>query len=506
MNISPSLDHNILTFENAFTNCGDLVKRKIPLGANNETSIYIAYLDMMVDRVMVEGSIVNRIMLLFRKSSLSPSDLKENIFDYLKNKGITTADLQESYDHQEVNTAVLSGDTVLFIDGVAKAILISTKGFPNRGVQAAETEVVIQGSKEAFTEGFRFNTALIRRRIRDTNLKIKQMKIGRCSKTDVALVYMDNIVRKDILKEAESRLNNIDIDAILDSGYIEQLIEDNWLSPFPQNQVTERPDKAAAAILEGRIVIVVDNSPFVLIIPATLNCYYQATEDYAQRWQIASLIRILRFIAGAIAACLPGLYIAVAVYHPSMLPTLLIFKMAGARQMVPFPAVVEILLMELTFELLREAGIRLPGPIGGTLGIVGGLIIGQAAVEAGLVSPIVVIVVALTGISGFAIPHFSLVTGFRLMKFFVIILSSLLGLLGFWLSIFIILIHLTSLKSFGIPYLSPYVGSGMNDRTEIRDSILRFPLFMMIRRPFFADPGNAQRMNPKKTGNIRKKE
>lgn len=174
--------------------------------------------------------------------------------------------------------------------------------------------------------------------------------------------------------------------------------------------------------------------------------------------------------------------------------------------MVPFPAVVEILLMELTFELLREAGIRLPGPIGGTLGIVGGLIIGQAAVEAGLVSPIVVIVVALTGISGFAIPHFSLVTGFRLMKFFVIILSSLLGLLGFWLSIFIILIHLTSLKSFGIPYLSPYVGSGMNDRTEIRDSILRFPLFMMIRRPFFADPGNAQRMNPKKTGNIRKKE
>jgi len=351
---------------------------------------------------------------------------------------------------------ILAGETILFVDGYDKAIVIASRGFPNRGIGDATTEVVVHGSREAFNEVVRFNTALIRRRIRDPNLKCKQSRIGRRSETDIALMYITDLVRPEILAEVERRLETIKVDAIFDSGYVEQHIEDSWRSPFPQVQMTERPDKAAASILEGRIVILVDNSPFGLIVPVTLNSFFQASEDYYDRWHISSFVRVIRYIAAFFAVALPGFYLAAAVYHPSMIPLLLTLKFAEARAPVPFPAVIEILLMDIAFELLREAGIRLPRAAGGALGIVGGLIIGQAAVEAGLVSPIVVIVVALAGVSNFAIPNVSLVAGFRLSKYLVLLLSAAFGLLGFLAGMLLILIHLASLKSFGIPYLFPY--------------------------------------------------
>ncbi len=504
MNIYPNLDENIKYLESVFKDCGDIVKRKLPIGERKNIWIYISYIDMLIDRKVIENAVMNTLMLKIREVSPHQDAIKGSIFDALKDGGVATADLKESDNLEDLKLAMLSGDTVLLVDGFSKAIIISSKGWPNRGIPTADTEVVVQGSKEAFTEGFRFNTALVRRRIRDSNLKIKQMKVGRRSSTDVALCYLEDVVRPNILEEALKRIQNIDIDAILDSGYIEQLIEEDWISPFPQAQITERPDKAAAAILEGRIVIIVDNSPFVIIIPATLATFFQSSEDYYQRWQISSLIRILRYIAGFIAIALPGLYLAFAVYHPSMIPSLLIFKLAGARLTVPFPAVIEILLMEFSFELLREAGIRLPGPIGSTIGIVGGIIIGQAAVEAGLVSPIVVIIVAMTGIASFSIPHVSLVAGFRIMKYLIIILSSILGLFGFWIASLIILIHLVSLKSFGIPYLFPFASSDMNQYSDLKDTFIRLPSFLMKRRPIFANPDQATRM--KQTGNTRKKE
>jgi spore germination protein len=345
----------------------------------------------------------------------------------------------------------------------------------------------------------RINTVLIRRRIRDTRLKVKQMRVGRRSATDIALLYMSDVIRPNVLSETEERISEIDIDAVLDSGMLEQLIEGDWRSVFPQCETTERPDKAAAAILEGRLAVIVDNSPIALIVPATFNTLCQSPEDYYQRTWIMSFTRILRFAAVILSACLPGFYLAAAIYHPQMLPPMLMLKMAAARQNVPFPAVVEILMMEIAFELLREAGIRMPKAIGGTFGIVGGLIVGQAAVEAGIVSPIVVVVVALTAISSFAIPGQSLVTGLRLVKFLFIILSASLGLLGFWAAALLTLVHLASLNSFGIPYLFPFVSGEVNQGSDYKDSIFRVPLFKMRRRPIFARPGSEIRLATKDT-------
>ncbi|MCL2416221.1 MAG: spore germination protein, partial [Defluviitaleaceae bacterium] len=407
----------------------------------------------------------------------------------------------EEADIEKILAAILSGDTAVIVDHSDKAVILSSKGFPNRGVPTADTEVVVWGSNESFSEVFRINTALIRRRIRDTRLKVKQMRVGRRGKNDICLMYLDDVVRKEILDETIARIENIDIDAILDAGALEEFIEDDWRSPFPQCQITERPDKASSAILEGRIAILTDNSPLALIVPCALNSFFQASEDYTQGWDIVSMIRALRFVAAFLALTLPGLYIAVTTFHPNMLPMLLIFKMAAARENIPFPAVLEILIMEFAFELLREAGIRLPGPVGSSIGIVGGLIVGEAAVSAGIVSPIVVIIVALTGIASFAIPNYSLVSAFRLGKFLIIALSAALGLFGFWAAMLIILIHLASLKSFGIPYLFPFASGGLNDYSDFKDSIFRLPLMFMKKRPIYANPNQTCRLNTDKIGN-----
>ncbi|MFP4697796.1 MAG: spore germination protein [Eubacteriales bacterium] len=498
---SKDLDTNIKNFEMLFEDCGDVVTRKFPLGKDKSINAYIAYIDVMIDRRVIEESILEQLMVQVRDVPNNFSEIpEEERFNFIRDGGLATADIKELTTMDEAALAILSGDSILFIDGYAKAIMIATKGFPNRGVQEPDTEAVIRGSKEGFSEAFRFNTVLIRRRIRDTKLKIKQSQIGLRSRTDIGLVYIEGLVRPSILKEIEDRLKNFKIDAVLESGQIEQILEDDWQSPFPQFQVTQRPDKAASAILEGRVALIVDNTPFVLLLPTTLNCFFQATEDYYDRWQIMSFIRIIRYIAAFFAVALPGLYIALTTYHSSMLPTPLAFSFAAAREGVPFPAVLEVIIMEVAFELLREAGIRLPGPIGSTIGIVGGLIIGQAAVEANLASPIIVIIVALTAISSFAIPGQSLTNAFRILKFYVIILSAFLGLYGFWLAMISILVHLSSLKSFNFPYLSPYVSSDLNHYNDLKDTILRLPSFLLKKRPIFTDWKERKRLVIKKKG------
>jgi len=489
--ISKRLEENINTLEEIFTDCEDYINRKFPVGQENPVWIYMAYLDALTDRATVELTVVAPLLRYGAKHS--PGKY-ENAYELLRDFGIDTSDFNEVDDFDLLMYFIMAGETIFFIDGFDKALVIASRGFPNRGINAADTEVVVHGSREAFNEVMRFNTALVRRRIRDYKLKVKQSRLGLRSETDIAIMYLDDLVRPEILKEVERRLEKIDIDAILDSGYVEQLIEDSWRSPFPQVQMTERPDKAASAILEGRIVIIVDNSPFVLIVPVTLNSFFQASEDYYDRWQIASFVRVIRYIAAFFAVALPGFYLAAAVYHPSMIPMQLSLKMAEARQAVPFPAVLEIFFMDIAFELLREAGIRLPRAAGGALGIVGGLIIGQAAVEAGLVSPIVVIVVALANVSNFAIPHVSLVSGFRLAKYLVLFLAGAFGLLGFWAGLIIILAHMAGLKSFGIPYLFPFTSAEMNNYSDTKDSFFRLPLFKLKKRPFYANPQNLKRM------------
>ena len=486
--ISKDLEKNITIIEKAFQNCGDIVKRHFFVGEKKDIAVYMIYTDNIVDGGAIEESILTNIMNRCRIDGK-----KEGMLKRLNEQVIAIGEMNEVKTFQEIFDAVLLGDTILLMDGNDIALQASTKGFPSRGVNEAKTEVVVQGPKDAFTEIGATNIVLIRRRIRDTKLKVKRTKVGKRSKTDVAILYMEDIVRKEILQEVEYKINQIDIDVILDSGYIDQLLENRWLSPFPQLQMTERPDKAASALLEGRVVIVIDNTPFVVIAPATLNVFFQAAEDYYDRWEIMSFIRLIRYCAGFLAVALPGLYIALTVFHPSMLPTNLALKIAETRQNIPFPAVGEILIMELAFELLREAGIRLPSPVSSTIGIVGGIIIGQAAVEAGIVSPSVVIVSALTGICTFVIPNIALVSGLRLTKYIVLIFSALLGLYGFWIALILILIHMASLKSFHIPFLYPFCSASVNHYNDLEDSIFRLPLWFMKKRPIFSNDEHRQR-------------
>ncbi len=492
MDLFNNLELNKARVRERFSDCGDLVGRDIVVGKGEGVAVWLCYIDMLTSKDYIDENIVSKLIFSLKDIEMpQPSDL-----DIIFNNGVSSSDIKPETDFEKIITAVLSGDTALFVDGCDSAFIVSTKGFANRGIPKAETEVTVQGSKEAFSEVFRFNTMLIRRRIRDSRLKIKQQTIGRRSKTDIALVYLDDVVRPQILKETEKRLSRIDIDSILDVGMIEQLIEDDSNSPFPQMQITERPDKAASAILEGRIAIVVDTTPFVLLVPATLNVFFQTSEDYYGRSGIMSFVRLLRFFAALIAIAAPGLYLAVTVFHPSMIPTMLAFKFAAARQNIPFPAIVELLLMEAAFELLREAGIRLPNAVGATIGIVGGLIIGQSAVEAGIVSPIVVIVVALTGIAGFAVPNYPFVSGIRYMKYTITLASAFLGFFGFWAAVILILTHLASLKSFGIPYLFPFAAGEINEGSDAKDTMFRMPLRKMLKRPIFANPAAATRMKP----------
>lgn len=491
MKINSKLDKNIEILENDFKDCADFIKRKFPVG-KAKTQVYMAYIEQMADSKSIDRFVVENLMSEFEVSDSSENN--KTIFEKIKDTCVARVDIKEVTTIEDAESAILSANALLFIDGLDTAIIISVTGFPNRGIQQSETEVVIKGSKEAFTEPMRLNTALLRRRIRDTNLKMKQIVVGEMTNTNITIVYMQNLVRPQILKEVEDSLNNIKIDGVLSNMYIQQYLQSDWKSVFPQLETTERPDKATGALMEGRVVIIVDNTPFVVIVPATLNTFFQSSEDYAEKWQIVSFVRIIRYIAGVLATLLPGFYIAITLYHPSILPTSLLLKMAGSRLNVPFPGVLEIVIMELAFELLREAGIRMPSAIGGTIGIVGGIIIGQSAVEAGIVSPIIVIVVAITAIASFAVPHVSLVTAFRLAKYLVLFLSAVLGLYGFWLGVLILLTHLVSLKSFNIPYMFPFVSSSVNNYTDIKDSIIRAPLFMMKKRPIFANPKSTNRI------------
>ncbi len=297
---------------------------------------------------------------------------------------------------------------------------------------------------------------MLRRLINNENLVIEESTVGKISKTNVAICYLKNIANSNLVNEVKFRINNLDIDYIISSGQLEQLIQDNGNISFPQVIATERPDKAANHILEGRVAVIVNGSPYVIIMPGVFLDFLSSPEDMNLKHQYSNLLKIVRIFSTIITLLLPGIYIAIINYHTELLPTELLFTIAAARNTVPFPTILEILIMEISFELLREAGLRVPAPFGSTIGIIGALILGEAAVNANLVSPILIIIVAITGICSFAIPDFSLSFTFRIFRFLYIILGYMCGLLGIAAGLFVQFGILTNLKSFGAPYLAPY--------------------------------------------------
>jgi spore germination protein len=453
--IKKKIEDNISLTKDTFKDANDLVFREFKVGGPDGAKMFLCYIDGMADKILLDEFVLTPIMLTAREVKPDFEEIKHRISEATKMSAMAVSDYKEVDNMEDVFLNIMSGETALFIDGYNKAIIIATRSWPARGPSEPMSETIIREQRDGFTETLRFNTALLRRRVRDTNLKIKQMQVGMRSRTDIALVYIEDIANKSLVEEIEKKLKKINIDAILESGYIEQFIEDRSFTVFPQMQATERPDVVAGKIYEGMVAILVDNTPFALVIPTGLNAFLQSPEDYYMRPIVATFLRYIRLASLILSVVAPALYIALISFNPAIIPRKLLFSIAASREGVPFPAFIEALIMELTFELLREAGVRLPRPIGSTIGIVGGLVIGQAAVSAGIVSPIMVIIVAVTAIASFAIPSYELAAGFRLIRFVLMIMASIYGLYGVILGLIGTLIHLVNLKSFGVPYLVP---------------------------------------------------
>ena len=482
--ISRSLKENMQLIDERIKDCDDIKCRKMKLGQVEKVEACIYYVEVAVNNLTIEETVIGK--LINRLWNMNP----EEQYEYIKDNALGITDVKELSDINEVIMGIMIGDGVVLIDGYNKAVKIKSQGYPRMGVTETEMEKVMRGSKEGFSDSVKTNTALVRRRIRSDKLKVKEKIIGDISNTTVAVVYAEGIARDSVLKEIDNRLSSLSIEGLMDTGIIEQLTEESVLSPFPQYQTTERPDKAAMEILNGRVALFVDNTPVALLLPTSYGSFFQTADDYYNRFQIVSFERIIRYVAAIIAMTFPAFYLAAINYHPEILPTNLIMTLQSARVSVPFPAFIEVLIMELSFELLREAGVRIPGPMGSTIGIVGGLIIGQAAVSAGVVSPIIVIVVAVTALASFAIPNDELSSAFRLLKYFAIVLAAFYGFFGIIMALLFVVGHLCRLKSFGFPYMMPYVAADINKKRDLKDSVIRYPIKELSWKSIYASGRN----------------
>ncbi|KOR89127.1 spore germination protein [Paenibacillus solani] len=476
--LKESLDH----IQASLGHSTDIVIREISIGAEKECQIAILYTDGLADPKMISDNIM-MVIADVTGSPIGENPEQSRSFDshaLWEQIAAFNQEIQTIHDYPELFHSLLSGDTILLMDGLDQGMAAGTRGWKDRGVTETSAENVVRGPREAFSESLRTNTALIRRKIKDPNLWMETKQIGRITQTDVAIMYINGIVNDKIVEEVRARLQRIDVDSILESGYIEEFIQDKTLTPFPTVYNTERPDVVAAELLEGKIAIIVDGTPFVLIVPALFVSFLHAAEDYYQRADISSFLRILRYLSISISLLGPSLYIAVTTFHQEMLPTQLLFGLAGQREQIPFPAFVEAVFMEVTFEILREAGVRLPKNIGSAISIVGTLVIGQAAVEAGIISPAMVIVVSITAISSFVVPSFNMSIAFRMLRFPLMALAASFGLYGIFVGIIALMLHLCSLRSFGVPYLSPFAPLIPEGQ---KDTILRLPHWLLTKRP-----------------------
>lgn len=482
--VSRSLKENMKLIDERIKDCDDIKCRKMKLGREEKVEACIYYVEVAINNLTIEETVIGK--LINRLWNMEPAEQ----YEYIKDNALGITDVKELKDIDEVIMGIMIGDGVVLIDGYDKAIKIKSKGYPMMGVGESNMEKVMRGSREGFADALKANTALVRKRIRSDKFKVKEKIIGDLSNTTVAIAYVEGVARESVINEVNERLSNLNVEGLTDTGIIEQLTEESELSPFPQYQTTERPDKAAMEIINGRVALFVDNTPVALLLPTSYGSFFQTADDYYNRFQIVSFARMIRYVAAIIAMTFPAFYLAAITYHPEILPTSLVMTLQWARVNVPFPAFIEVVIMELAFELLREAGVRIPGPMGSTIGIVGGLIIGQAAVTAGVVSPIIVIVVAVTALASFAIPNDELASAFRILKYFSIVLAAFYGFFGIIVAALFVVGHLCRLKSFGFPYMMPYVASDVNKNRDLKDSIIRYPMRKMTWKSIYAKSKN----------------
>lgn len=471
--MQPSIAANIAYLKEQLGESTDIIYREINMGSQKALIVFV---DGLVKPEIVNEYVIESLMSYGRR--YSNQDMQALGMQEIAERIISVGEISCESDMNELLDACLSGDTLLFLDNVREALVISTKGWDKRPVGQPETESVVRGPREGFTENLRTNTALLRRRIKTPQLTFESLKLGRATHTRVCLAYIKGIAEEKMLREVRRRLSKIDTDAILESGYVEEFIEEAPFSIFSTVGTTEKPDVATAKLLEGRAALIIDGTPIVLTVPLLFIEHFQTAEDYYIRPMVASFLRVLRYICYGISILAPALYVSLSTFHQELIPTPLLFTMASAQEGVPFPAVIEAGVMLFAFEILREGGLRLPNPIGQAMSIVGALVMGDAAVSAGLIGAPMVIVVALTAMSGFAVP--SLVDTGAILRFIFLILSSLMGGISVVLGLLFLLIYLSSLKSFGHPFLAPLAPHYASD---MKDTIMRMPHWLLLTRP-----------------------
>lgn len=499
--VFPSIDVNLEYIKvryNSMIN-SDIKIREFTLTARNKQyRAFLVFIDGMVKQDIINDYILKPLMLKNSANSFAGSQdrvlseaktnnitvrkvKKFDIIEYISSCLLPQNSVEKLAKFDDVISSINLGNCALFIDTIDIVFDIEVKGFEQRSLDNPNNEIVIRGSQVGFTENLRTNTSLIRRYVNNENLIIESVKLGKLSKTPCAVCYLKNVANSDLIAEVKYRLNNLEIDYLISSGQLEQLIQDDDSSSLPQMISTERPDRTANMLFAGRVCIVVNGSPYVLIVPAIFSDFLSSPEDLNAKHQFSNFIRILRIVALAIALLVPGIYIAITNFHQELIPTELLYAIIASRETVPFPVLFEILVMELSFELIREASIRVPSPVGPTIGIVGALILGQAAVEASIVSPILIIIVSITAICSFSIPDFSLSFHFRIMRFIYILLGAMAGFLGIAAGVCVHLLILSNLKSFGVNYLQ----SNILDKDNIENGIVLSPAYQRESRSNF---------------------
>ncbi|MEJ9226636.1 spore germination protein [Priestia aryabhattai] len=470
------VNKNIERLLNELGNSSDVSFRMVESPYQKTLKAAVIHLDGLANENIINENIMTPLIQWLKESNqvVTVKEIEEQIPQIL-----TVSQLTIKENWHEFMSAVLTGDTVILLNGSSKIFIGNTKKLQSRAVTEPTSQTVVRGPKDSFTENLRTNTSLIRARIQDSNLRLESMKIGSVTQTDIGIMYIQGNADKRIVEEIKERLKEIKVDGVLESNYIEEFIRDDSTTIFPLLLNTERPDAVVGNLLEGRIAIIVQGTPFVLIAPAIFSQFFQSPEDYYQNYYISSFLRILRFGSFFLSIYASAIYLALITHHQGLIPNTLMVSLMAQRERVPFPAIIEMVVMELAFEMLREAGIRMPRAIGPAVSIVGALILGQAAVEAGFVSAAVVIIVAISAISSFTLPSTNIVNAARGFRFILILISAFIGLYGILLMTLCIWLHISSLKSFGIPYFSPFAPF---DFKEQKDTLVRFSLPSLLKK------------------------
>ncbi|MGG1555229.1 spore germination protein [Paenibacillus ferrarius] len=478
--ISNRLAANRERIDHTFINCSDIITLSWSYGSDMQYEAYSVYAKTLIQKKEF-NAFKETLKDLVEGSPPPDVDVTPQTVSYYFSRHAASsksADIIESFP--EAVDAILEGNIVIFFDQWNCALSYKAVGLETRQVTESVTEPVVQGPRESTVESISKNLGMLRLRLKSPDLKIITLPPSGRTKTTVAYSYLQGAVNPEVLAEFERRMTKLCDWDILETSYIEEILEDSTYSPFPQFRYTERTDVATAALLEGKIIVLVDGTGSMLICPSFLVEMLQSSEDYYQRTVVASLIRLLRIFAVLIALGLPSLYIAFSTFHSELIPTVLLIAVINSREGIPFPAVIEAFIMEFLFELLREAGIRLPRPVGSAVSIVGALVIGEASINAGIASPIMVIIVALTGIASFAIPQYNFAYGLRLLRFPIMLFAAFLGIFGILIAFLLIWLHLANLRSLGQPYLSPI---GPFYPKQMKDVFIRAPLRTLMRSP-----------------------